>query len=131
MPGALPRAVAPSSSADVVSCSHPSVGARGGETLSMAPGLVPLPRHLRQTSSPARIPDWEREEGRLPPWRPASGRCPVIFGGRRLLLASLTGSERRGDSYRGPDTMTCSFHKLLQVEEIAVSAWHLLQRPTH
>ena len=27
------------------------------------------------------------------------------------------------------DTMICSFHKLLQVEKIAVSAWHLLQRP--
>ena len=32
-------------SADVLSCSHPRLGARGGETPSMAPGLVPSPRH--------------------------------------------------------------------------------------
>ena len=55
----------------------------------------------RRTSSPARIPDWEREEGKLRAWLPASCRRPVIFGGRRLLLASLTGSERRGDSVHG------------------------------
>ena len=83
---------------------------RGGETPSMAPGLVPSPRHLggrslllafltgserrgnsvhgarpravasssQRMSSPARIPDWEREEGKLRPWRPASCRRPVI-----------------------------------------------------
>ena len=71
VPGARPRAVAPSS---------------------------------QRTSSPACIPDWEREEGKLRAWRPASCCRPV--------------------------TLTCSFHKVLRVEEIAVSAWHLLQRPT-
>ena len=91
-------------SADVVSCSHPRLGARGGETPSKTPGLVPLPRHLggrrllhasltgserrgdffhgaqppafapssRRALFAARIPDWEREEGRLRPWRLAS-----------------------------------------------------------
>ena len=67
----------------------------------MAPGLVPSPRHLQRTSSPARISDWEREEGSLRPWPPASCRRPDIFGGRHLLLASLTVSERRGDSVYG------------------------------
>ena len=32
----------------------------------------------RRMSSPARIPDWEREEGRLRPWRPASCRRRVV-----------------------------------------------------
>ena len=76
----------------------------------MAPDLVPSPRHLRRTSSPARIPDWEREEGRLRSWRPTSCRRPVIFGGRRLLLASLTGSERRGDSAMAPDLVPSPRH---------------------
>ena len=41
-PASCGRPVIP---ADVVSCSHPRLGARGGETSSMAPGLVPSPRH--------------------------------------------------------------------------------------
>ena len=52
----------------------------------------------RWMSSSARVPDWEREEGKLHPWRPASCRRP---GGCRLLLASLTGSERRGNLIHG------------------------------
>ena len=48
----------------------------------------------RQTSSPARIPDWEREEGRLRPW------CPALC--RRLVA------------------ITRSFYQMLLVEEIAV-----------
>ena len=123
----------------------------------------------RRTSSPAHIPDWELEEGKLCPWHPASCPLPRHLGGRRLLLTSLTGSERRGDTFHGtrpravawssrrtlsparipdwereegklrrgrlassrrPVAMTYSFHQMLLVEEIAVSAWHLLQRPT-
>ena len=47
----------------------------------------------RRMSSPARIPDWEREEGKLCPWRPASCRRPVIPA----------------------DVMTCSFHQAILV----------------
>ena len=64
---------------------------------SMAPGLVPSPPSM---SSPALIPDWEREvENRsMAPGFVPSPRHP---GGCRLLLASLTGSERwRTDPWR-------------------------------
>ena len=54
------------------------------------------------SSSPARIPDWEQEGGggkhTLAPGLVPS-HCRL--GGHRLLLASLTGSERRGDSVPG------------------------------
>ena len=122
------------------------------------------------SSSPARIPDWERGEEKSPSQAP--GLVPSLrrLCGRRLLLAFLTGSERRGRlcpkcrpravassslrsssparipdwereegkaSSQAPglvpslpnDTMIRSFHNLFRVEKIAVSAWHLLQRP--
>ena len=54
----------------------------------------------RRMSSPARIPDWEREEGNrsMAPGLVPSPRHP---GGCRLRLASLTGSERRGNFVHG------------------------------
>ena len=67
-----------------------------GKATSRAPSLVPSPRRLRRPSSPARNPNWEREEGKATSQRPASCRRSVVSGDRRLLLASLTGSERRG-----------------------------------
>ena len=51
---------------------------------------------ISSSASPARVPNWERGEGKLRPKRPASCRRFVVSGDRRLLLASLTGSERRG-----------------------------------
>ena len=44
----------------------------------------------RRTLSPARIPDWEREEGTLRPWRPAS--C------RRLVTLLSPNAPDGGDS---------------------------------
>ena len=73
VPGARPRAVAPSS---------------------------------QRTSSPARIPDWEREEGRLRPWRPASCRRPVtmmfLFGCLALAPPFLTLLSRGTSHLPGP-----------------------------
>ena len=92
----------------------------------MAPGLVPLPRHLggrhlllasltgserrgnsingawpravasssRRTLSPAGIPDWEREEGKLRQWRPAS--C-----GRLVIPADVV--SHRDDTLLSPN----------------------------
>ena len=70
MPGARPRAVAPSS---------------------------------RRTSSPARIPDWEREEGKLHPWRddillslnPPGGRVSSISLASSSTTHSVTGPAPR------------------------------------
>ena len=66
---------------------------------------MPSLRASLRSSSPARIPDWEREEGK------ASSQAPG-------LVPSLRN-----------DTMIRSFRNLFRVEKIAVSAWHLLQRP--
>ena len=66
---------------------------------------MPSLRRLGRSSSPARIPDWEREEGKAPSQAPG-------------LVPSLR-----------HDTMIRSFYNLFRVEKIVVSAWHLLQRP--
>ena len=97
----------------------------------MAPGLMPSPRHpggrrllltsltgetvngawpravapsSLRTSSPARIPNWEREEGKLCQWRPAS--C------RRLVISADVVSRRDNtllspNAPGGGDSSTC------------------------
>ena len=64
---------------------------RKGKATSRAPGFVPSLRRLRRPSSPARIPNWEREEGQatsrapglVPSLRPNDAHSATCSGWRR------------------------------------------------
>ena len=86
----------------------------------------------RRMSSAARIPDWEREEGKLRQRRPASCRRPVISADVVSCTHPRLGARGGETPSKTPGlvprlvAITRSFHQMLLVEEIAVSTWHLL-----
>ena len=65
----------------------------------------------RRMSSPARIPDWEREEGKLRPWRPASCRRPVITADD-MLLSPSDPLAQRGENSVTRQTTSSTTHSL-------------------
>ena len=80
--------------------------------------------------SPARIPDWEREEGKLRPWRPALC-CRPIPGGYRVLLASLTGSGRRGNFIYGAQPRAVAPSSRRMSSPARIPDWEREERKLH
>ena len=92
-------------------------------------------RSLWRSLFPARIPDWEREEGKAP--SQIAGLVPLL---RRLWRSSSPARIPDWEREEGKappqapglvpslrnNTMIRSFHNLFRVEKIAVSTWHLL-----
>ena len=81
-------------------------------------------------ASPARIPNWEREEGK------ATSRAPGLVPSLRRLQRPSSptripnwGREEGKATSRAPGLVPSLRQNPLRMEKIAVSAWHLLQRP--